>query len=635
MTHVIDRISELLTQLQSPDFYEREAAVRELGEYGRDEAVAGLVLAIEDPDLGIREIAAEHLTTIGGGVTSQLLISFLAHDDIATRNLAAEILIKIGKDAVPSLIAGLDSDDHDVRKFIVDVLGLIKDDQAVDAISDRLHDSNINVVCSAAEALGEIASPRAVSSLIETYRETEDARLQAVEALGKIGDPETLPELYAILETDDPMILYASIEALGQIGHKDSAERLAGLLNHADRTISEAALVAIINISIAHQGRIPCDLPLDKFTDFLFDGIRNKNEKITRFTLDRLSHWYGSGVLESLLDVLEYVDEDELNHIVRVLGEFGASASHLIIRKLESAPSPLRLTLLDIIKDFVDDEIARQLLPMTEDSDPDVRRKLAHVLGISGSTDVIPALKKLTGDKVGHVRAAAYGALGWLCSEEDVPSLFEGLNDKYGDVREAAMGALILFNGPVVVRRFSDDLYEEDVERQRLAATALGLIGDASVVPTLVRALNHPEPAIRKSAITALARIKEVDNTSPLKLALSDENSSVRKAAASALIAIEGEKAISDIRILVHDNDIWVQYHAINLMGDAGALEFAEEILECLKCNQDILKIAAARALSRMGYRKAIPAIDKLRRDKNEDIAIAAEQAFSILQEAK
>ena len=133
MTQVADRIGGLLGKLQSTDYFEREAAVKELGSCSEDEAVAGLVIAIEDPDLGIRELAADQLTRIKGPTVSQLLVRFLAHEDIGVRNLASEILVKNGSESVEALIADSENDDHDVRKFICDILGLIGDGRGVAA----------------------------------------------------------------------------------------------------------------------------------------------------------------------------------------------------------------------------------------------------------------------------------------------------------------------------------------------------------------------------------------------------------------------------------------------------------------------------------------------------------------------
>jgi len=635
MSNVIDRIGQLLAQLQSPDFYEREEAVKELGTYSEDEAVAGLVLALEDFDLGIRELAADRLGQMKGEIVSQLLIRFLSHGDIGTRNLAAEILVRIGRPAVPPLIEAIDNDDHDVRKFVVDVLGLIKDDAAVEPLCGRLFDENPNVVCSAAEALGEIGSSKVITALVAAYDRTEDVRLQAVEALGKIGDPSALDTLFGYLKSDDPLILYAVIEAIGSIGLKDSVSSLRKYLYHKDPTIAEAALTAIINISIKHGGKIDCDLPLDRFTGFLFGGIKNRDKNITEFTLNRLTHWYGQGIVKSLLDVLDFVDEDTLKRVSEILGEAGPSAAELILEKLAGASSGTKLVLLDIIKQFIDDDIAQKLEAFADDPDPEVRQKVAYTLGMAGYAGAVATLKKLAVDEVGHVRAAAFGALGWLCSEEEADFLFMGLQDKYPDVREAAMGALVIVSGPKVVAKFTADLYHQQVERQRLAVTALGLIGETEVVDPLIKAINHPEASVRKSAINALARIGEVINVQPLTLALNDENSGVRKAAISALIAIRGEQAVAEIRFLLDDEDVWVRYHTISSIGALGLEKFSDYLMPYLEDEQDILKIAATKALAQMGCRRALPELKKLRREKNKDIVEAVEIAVSNLERGR
>ena len=61
MPNKVISIGELLKQLSSPDFFEREEAVKQLAEIHEDEAVAGLIMALEDEDRGIRELAAENL----------------------------------------------------------------------------------------------------------------------------------------------------------------------------------------------------------------------------------------------------------------------------------------------------------------------------------------------------------------------------------------------------------------------------------------------------------------------------------------------------------------------------------------------------------------------------------------------
>lgn len=633
MSEMIEKVGELLEKLQSPDFYIREEAVNALGSCDEEEAVAGLVIALEDSDLGIRELAADYLIKINNEIAYHLLIKFLGSEDIGSRNLASEILVKIGSDAVPALIGEINNDDHDVRKFVVDILGLIRDEQALEAICTKLEDNNINVICSAAEALGEIGSPKAVSQLIESFKRTEDVRLPAIEALGKIGDTVSLDFLYNCLTSTDPMILFATIEAIGNIGDENSVEFLLKFLEGKDITIAEATLSAIVNIASHNNGTLEYDLPLDRFSGFLFDGIKKKNKKLTQFTLNRLKHWYGQDILRSLLEVLQYVDEEELSQVVKMLGDIGPSARNVIIEKMETATTDLKLIYLNILKEYKDPSIAKKLIKFKDDGDPHVRRTVAYLLGMSGDNNVIETLKIMTSDSLGHVRSAAYAALGWLCSEKDIDFLFEGLNDKYQDVREAVMGALVLIGTDDVVRRFNEDLYHPEVERQRLAATALGLIGDTTVVEPLLQAINHPESSIRKSAIDSLAKIRDVEDIGALLLALNDENSGVRKSAISALYAIRGEEIIRDMRFLLDDEDVWVKYHLINLIGETGNEKYSAYLKNFLECSEDILKIAAVKSLSKIKCKDMINEIARLKHDKNQDLAQAAEYALEKLQE--
>lgn len=635
MHNVIDQIGELLSQLQSEDFFVREKAVTQLGTFERDEAVAGLIMAIEDPDPGIRELASEHLVRVQGDTAAQLLIEFLGHDDIGVRNLAAEIIVKFGSKAVPHLIAGIDVDDYDVRKFIVDILGLIKDKHSTEALCQKLYDENINVVCSAAEALGEVGSTDTIPALAAAFDKIEDIRLNVVEALGKIGTEQALEHLLGYLKSDDSMIQTVSIEAIGNTGLLSAVPELQKILSQEDRSLAETALAAIIAICNANDGKIDCDLPLDSFKDFLFEGMRNKDEGITRFMLAQLKHWFGTDIVSGLLDVLDTVEGDDLKQLVDILGSVGGSLTALVLEKFPSKSATSKQIYLDIIKPHVDEAIIDNLIEFADDDDSEVRQKIAHLIGISGCNRAIPTLEKMTKDEVGHVRSAAYGGLGWLLTEDRIELIRSGLNDSYPDVRQAAAGALVVIGGSTVAALFRDALFEGEVEQQQLAAQALGMIGDDHVVEPLLEALNHPDSTIRKSAVSSLARIDSGSVYQPMAVALNDECPAVRKAVVSALIYLGGNSAVKDVRFLLEDDDVWVKYHTISAIGGLGNPEHSDLILPYLENEQDIIKIAATKALANMKCLRATSTLHELCKGDNEDIVTAAREAISDLEGTK
>ncbi|MBD3258853.1 hypothetical protein GF377_10495, partial [candidate division GN15 bacterium] len=99
-------------------------------------------------------------------------------------------------------------------------------------------------------------------------------------------------------------------------------------------------------------------------------------------------------------------------------------------------------------------------------------------------------------------------------------------------------------------------------------------------------------------------------------------------AAVSALIALLGSKAVSDIRFLLDDEDVWVRYHTITSIGELADSQFVSYVIPYLEDDQDIIKIAAAKALAQMGGREAVPHLEKLVKDKNPDLVDAARLAL-------
>ncbi len=607
MHTVVDRMGRFLAQLQSSDFADREKAVKELATFYGDEAIAGLVLALEDSDPRIRELAADSLGRTNVCFASQLLIRSQNHRNIETRKLVTEFLVRIGSPAVQFLLDALDDDDPDIRMFAVCMLGRIRDDTTVGALCERLSDGNLKVVRSAVEALGEIGSSKAIPALVATYEKIADVRLQVVEALGKIGDPAAVEALLGYLKADDPLLLCAVIEAVGNIGAKDSVETLREHLDSKDPAIAETALAAIINITAKYGQDFGYDLPVKQFQGFLISSIKNGDKKITEFILNRLTGLCEQQMVGFALDALDFVEEGAVKRILEALGKVGPSASELILERFVESTYRTKLILLDILGWFVDESIAGRLVDFVDDPHPEVRRKIAYTLGKAGWSGAAATLKKLATDEVGYVREAAFVALGWLCSERDVDFLLTGLKDEYSDVREAALGALVIISGPKVIAKLAADLYHHDSGRQHLAVTGLGLIGEREVIDPLMKVLNHPEPSIRKAALTSLARIGEITDIEPLKLALHDENSGVRKAAVSALITIQGERAVGEIRFLLDDKDVWVRYHTISSIGRLGFDKHSEYLLPYLEEEEDIVRIAATKAVAQMANRRVLP----------------------------
>jgi HEAT repeat protein len=116
-------------------------------------------------------------------------IESLKDDDRNIRAEAINGLVKLGPDAVRPLISALKSENENLRREAVFVLGRIKDADAVDALIAALKDKDSIVGYRATVALKEIGDPRAIDPLISALKDKDSlVSYGAAEALGTIGD---------------------------------------------------------------------------------------------------------------------------------------------------------------------------------------------------------------------------------------------------------------------------------------------------------------------------------------------------------------------------------------------------------------------------------------------------------------
>jgi HEAT repeat protein len=631
MLEVTGETGRWLSQLQSPDPGDRRLAVTRLAASDNDAALAGLALCLEDRDLSIREAAADHLAGARSETAARLLTHFLAHEDVGTRNLAAEILVKLGEVGAPALRDEINSDDHDVRRFVCDILGLIGDQAGASVLIERLGDDNLNVAGAAADSLGRLRAVSAIPSLMATAVSRPQVILPIIDALGRIGDASVTNFLYGYLESSDPVIVAVTLEAIGCVGDEESLARVEPFLEGADRAISEMAITACIDIQRRHRTRVVSALTPELLAGYFHENF-GAHQAILDFVLGSPPEWFTEELIAGLLKQIRQVDESTWRRIAELLGEVGRRTVGPILECLPRASTSQQMELLEILAQFADEQAAVHLIDMVSHPNPDIRQKIARLFGTSGSPRVVESLKILTTDSHGTVRAAAYSALGWLSSEHEIDLLMAGLDDPYAEVRDASLGALIIIGGPDVVARLTEDLYHPEAERQRLAVTGLGWIGEAEVVPPLLRAVSHPVPAVRKSALHALVRIGEVAEIGPIQLALKDENTGVRKAAVSALVVLRGAAILTDLLPLLEDEDVWVRYHTLSALGQLESPAAAQAVLPFLDDSSDIIRLAAARALAQLDCRKAIPQLRHLTNDRNQDLAAAAQAAVARIE---
>ena len=171
-------VGSLLSALQHPDEGVRLGAARALGMMGTEDAVKPLrAMLLNGKGLEVI-VAGEALASIGRPAAIVALLVALADPEPTARwHVAMGALEAIGEPAVGSLAEMLKSEDVHARRSAAQALGYIGSPSAVTALEDALADTDAGVQSQAAWALSEIGDPAAENQWPATWATILD-RLQ-------------------------------------------------------------------------------------------------------------------------------------------------------------------------------------------------------------------------------------------------------------------------------------------------------------------------------------------------------------------------------------------------------------------------------------------------------------------------
>lgn len=164
------------------------------------------------------------------------LVALLAKAENGVNSRAYAILLELGPPAVPYLLDRVNSDDRELREHVIAALGTQKVRQAVAPIARVLADGKLGRRYIAAWALGEIADPQGIPALLAAL-DDEDAEVRkyATRSLIKLNQAAVSP-LLAYLEQASPRGEAAAVRALGDIGDRRALDALLARVSGPNRS---------------------------------------------------------------------------------------------------------------------------------------------------------------------------------------------------------------------------------------------------------------------------------------------------------------------------------------------------------------------------------------------------------------
>jgi HEAT repeat protein len=434
--------------------------------------------------------------------------------------------------STPMLVTALKHKNPYVRLVAAQLLGEIRDSQAIEPLIALLHDKDWDIQLAVVGALGQIGDRRAVEPLITALSDKhEDMRGKAAEALGQIGDKRAVEPLTAALHDEYLRVRYPAVEALGQMG-EIAVDSLIVALNDMNADVREKATEALGQIGDKRA------------VESLITALHNEeNEDVRRKAAKALGIIGDSRAVESL--VVSLHDENIPVSLVAVdaLGQIGESAVEPLIIALKDEHWDTQAFAADYLGQ-IGESAVEPLIIALRDVNEEVRSWTAEILGrIGDSRAVVPLIDAVKDQDLG-VQQSAVRALGKIDNEQAVASLIAALQDEDLFVRVWAASALLRKGDRQGIEIILNTLHNEWWAVRLEAVKELKQIGDVWAVKSLIAVLNDENDRVRSEAAGALGKIGDSRAVEPLIAALNDEDYRTRSNAAWALKEINTPEAL-------------------------------------------------------------------------------------------
>ena len=598
-------IDILAGQLLSPDEEIRRQATLQLKVCPFADVRNHILGALADDSWRVRKEAVDAL--LAGPVDEEAIESLIcmlgANDNAGLRNSAVEALERLGNLAVSALCRHTTVDDHDVRKFVVDILGSIGDAAAVPLLIDALDDADPNVSAAAAENLGKIGDARALPSLVQALGKNDLwLRYTILEALSRIGKPVEMVMLSSL--AGENLLKKALFDCLGTIGNEEAVPLLLEGLGEKAKNAREAAVVALMKVRERLQG--------------------DDRQRLVDLPLARLN---GSPMVECLIASLDTSDrllQEALVHALGLVDDGRAVPALLSLCRDER----LRRPCLTALKQM-GATTATALMESFPSADDEDRCFIAYLCGELHLGESVNLLRDgLHGNKA-LLRKTSALAVGKIGASELIDDLVGLLEDRLPEVRDAAISALakLAENARDAVLEVAAALSGAKSHEKRLsAAWVLAALGEAEKLSLL---LKDEEAAVRKAAANSLSALKNSGNIPHLVMALADEDIDVRIAVAAAMGEIGTEEVLDPLLLALQDEDLWVRCAALKSLGKLRDARALAKVIEISRSAQGLELISALECLAGIGGEQVLPLVKESLENPDEEVVKAAIQILA------
>jgi HEAT repeat protein len=445
------------------------------------------------------------------------------------------------------------------------------------------------------------AGKRSVADLIADLKKGDKERFAAIEELGSLGEKagKAAPALVALFaDKSEDVRLHAAL-ALGKIG----APSIGPLSKAFESKDADVRFYAVWGLAFVGP-------PAKSATPLVVKAMSDPSAQVRRkaaYALGRIDA-DPDKVVGALVSALGDADDDVRQSAQGAIPMLGKVAVPHLIEAMKSEKSAVRLGAIKTLGDIGADakDAIPELKTLLLKPKGDAGQAAANALAGIGAPS-LPTLTAAAGDDDPAVRNLAVGALQQV-GVPAVTALVDLLGAKHVDVRRRAAQILgaIPVNEKVVIVGLGFATKDSDLQVKQAALQALQNRGAGAKLaePYISALLTDSDPNIRITAFYTLQNLG-VDARPGLKKALDNKDFAVRLATASLMIQLNFEVELAEpvLREGLKSKDIALKTQSAFLLSQRGlgADVVLPIFLEGLKSEQAAIRRQAAEGIGRYG----------------------------------
>jgi HEAT repeat protein len=385
----------------------------------------------------------------------------------------------------------------------------------------------INIRCQAAELLGLLRDPGAISPLARVLGSRDVSpgtllvRRAAAEALSLMGGPNVRPIAEELVRDEDPVVRRALLVCLSkdpqskdiallletlQLGGPSERTVVAQILSNpiypnAAVILRSLLMDATETVRLAAARSLAAIGPTDEDIDFFCNALTQEHDPRAARILGLLG---GDRAVSALVDVLHVAEEETAMAAAIALGELrDNSALYPLIALARSERTLLSVVSLQSLAMLGEPGAVSQIVPLVVNKDR--RIAVAKAIGQLGGQGVLPILLDLltmAKEQQEDWRSLKELtlALGYNRDKGATPALLSLLQGKDERLKGAAAEALGMLRDPRATPVLLATLQTNNAEARLKASKALGAVCDPASVPGLFPILEQPQLEYRAAA---------------------------------------------------------------------------------------------------------------------------------------